>query len=181
MSIDNQTSYSILFMPSFVITLFGEIVSKPLMTTIATEWNNSLTKFKKVIIKILTLLAAATMFIICAGHFIGRILLELIYGVDLSSLKLEFVLLLLGGGISAAAYFLYNVLIAIRHEKCIIFVYVLTAICMTIVGYVLVQMKGMIGAAITYVLSCTVLSCSFIVLLIYFMCKRKQSLRMNMD
>ncbi len=181
MSIDNQTYYNILFMPSFVITLFGEIVSKPLMTTIATEWNNSLTAFKRVITKILALLAVATIFIIFAGHFIGRFLLELIYGVNLSSFKLEFVLLLLGGGISAAAYFLYNVLIAIRHEKCIIFVYVLTAICMTMAGYALVQLQGMIGAAIAYVLSCTVLSCSFIVLLIYFICKRKQSLRVNID
>lgn len=181
MSIDNQTYYNILFMPSFVITLFGEIVSKPLMTTIATEWNNSIAVFKKVVLKILALLAAATVFIIFAGHFIGRFLLEVIYGVDLSRFKLEFILLLLGGGISAATYFLYNVLIAIRHEKCIIFVYVLTAICMTIVGYALVQMQGMIGAAIAYMVSCTVLSGCFGLLLFYFIQKRKQDLHISIN
>jgi len=175
MSIDNQAYYNILFMPSFVITLFGEIISKPLMTMIAVEWNNSLIQFKRIISKILMLLALATVFIIFAGHFIGRFLLELIYGVDLSNFKLEFILLLLGGGVSAATYFLYNVLIAIRHEKCIIIVYVATAICMTIAGYVLVHMRGMIGAAIAYVVSCAVLSSCFLLLLVYFICKRSET------
>lgn len=169
---ENQTYYSILFMPSFVITLFSEIITKPVMTTITIEWERDIKQFRKMITAIICMIAMATIVIVFGGHLIGRRLLEVIYGVDLSLYKKEFIILLIGGGISASVYILYNLLIAIRHQTCIIITYGITAVVMTFFGYWLVQYRGMKGAAFGYLFSCLILCIVFLTILGYLIGKR---------
>lgn len=166
MEVENQAYYGILFMPSFVITLFSEIITKPLMTTITMEWERDIKKFINIVVKLLVLIVLGTICVVVGGHFIGRYLLELIYSVDLSCFKKEFVILLIGGGSSASAYVLYNLLIAIRYEKYIIYVYGFTSIVMTGIIYKLVKNSSMIGAAMGYLLSCGILCIVFTITLI---------------
>jgi len=161
-----QTYYGILFMPSFVITLFSEIITKPLMTTMTIEWDEDLPGFCAHVWKICGLIVCGTVGIVLGGHFIGRYLLELIYGVELSPFKIEFIVLLAGGGASASAYVLYNLLIAIRHEKCIIVTYGVMACFMTGIIFVLVKQFGMLGASIGYLLSCIGLCLVFATILV---------------
>lgn len=168
MVVENQTYYSILFMPSFVITLFSEIITKPLMTTITIAWEQDINQFKKIVWHILVLIGCGTIIIILGGHLIGRHLLELIYGVDLELYKKEFVILLIGGGVSAGVYILYNFLIAIRHEKCIIIAYVGVAVAMTGLVFLMVKSGGILGASLGYLISCLLLFLLFLLLLILF-------------
>ena len=85
-----QTYYSILFMPSFVITLMCEFVFKPTITTIAQLWwENDLKKFTMYVLRIITVILVCCAGIVVGGHLIGRTLLEIIYGVDLSPYKLQ--------------------------------------------------------------------------------------------
>ena len=77
--------------------------------------------------RIFLLILAAAVFVTAAGHLLGRRLLELFYGVSLEPYKLHFVVLLIGGGLSAAVYITYNILIAIRYQKVIVLVYLLVA------------------------------------------------------
>ena len=173
MSVENQTYYSILFMPSFVITLFSEIITKPLMTTITIEWERNLSKFCWIVMTIIGLIACGTVAIVIGGHFIGRYLLEFIYGVELDAFKTEFIVLLIGGGASASAYVLYNLLIAIRHEKCIIITYGLVAILMTGAIFMMVSRFGMLGASMGYFISCVALCVIFAIILVVLV-KRKR-------
>lgn len=172
MSEEIQTYYGILFMPSFVITLFSEIITKPVMTSLTIEWQEDAKKFIMHCMKIFVMIFCMLIVIIFAGHFIGRYLLEIIYGVSLEKFKLEFVVLLIGGGISACVYIMYNLLIAIRQQKCIIYVYLIAALVSTISGFALVESLEMIGAALAYFLSCMFLFVIFAGLLLYFTKKR---------
>ena len=62
-----QTYYSILFMPSFVITLMCEFVFKPTITTIAQLWwENDLKKFTMYVLRIITVILVC-----CAGIVVG--------------------------------------------------------------------------------------------------------------
>ena len=91
-----QTYYSILFMPSFVISLMCEFVFKPTITTIAgLWWENNVKKFTLYVLRIIAIILVCCTAVVAGGHLIGRTLLELIYGVDLSPYKLQFVVLLL--------------------------------------------------------------------------------------
>lgn len=175
---DFQTYYSILFMPSFVITLMCEFVFKPMITTIAELWwMQNLKKFSLYVIRIIGIILGCCAAIVIGGHFIGRTLLELIYNVDLSPFKLHFIVLLIGGGICSEVYMLYNILIAIRKGNCLLPVYAVTAVLTILPARHMVKAWGIMGAALNYLLSCSILFVLFGSILLYVMFRKKQELK----
>ena len=175
MTDEYQTYYSILFMPSFVITLMCEFVFKPTITTIAELWwENNIKKFAVYILRIIGIILVCCAGIVVGGHLIGRTLLEIIYGVDLSPYKLQFIALLVGGGISAEVYMIYNILIAIRWGKCLLPVYSVTAVITILAARTMVKQWGIMGAALNYVLSCSILFVLFSTILIFAMLRKKK-------
>lgn len=175
MTDEYQTYYSILFMPSFVITLMCEFVFKPTITTIAELWwENNIKKFAVYILRIIGIILVCCAGIVVGGHLIGRTLLEIIYGVDLSPYKIQFIVLLVGGGISAEVYMIYNILIAIRWGKCLLPVYSVTAVITILASRTMVKQWGIMGAALNYVLSCSILFVLFTTILIFAILKKKK-------
>ncbi len=168
LSEEYQTYYSILFMPSFVITLLCEFVFKPTITSLADLWfAGERKRFGKTVLVIFGILIACSVFIVFAGHFIGRYLLELLYGVNLEAFKLHFIVLLLGGGISSCVYMSYNILIAIRHGRSIKIVYTIVAVISILVVRPMINAFSMMGAALNYLLSATLLLVFFVAILLY--------------
>ena len=151
---ESQTYYSIMFMPSFVLTLACEFLYKPTITTISERWWAG--EKKRVVRSILAiaafLFAAGAAFVIC-GDLIGRRLLELVYRVELGRYRFELIVLLAGGGISAAVYLLYNLLIALRSVSGAKYVYVLTAAVTAAASVPMVRSLGIMGACVSYCLS----------------------------
>lgn len=174
MTEEYQTYYSVLFMPSFVITLFSEIITKPMLTTISQAWETDLRKFVRIIRNIFLLIAGGTVVVILGGHLLGRYLLEWIYAVELEPYKLHFIILLAGGGISAAVYISYNILISIRFQKWIIVVYLAVTAAATPMTYIVVKQLGMLGAAWAYLVTCLLLGMVFAMLLLWKIYKRKE-------
>lgn len=153
-----QTYYSVLFMPSFVITLMCEFVFKPTITTIASLWwDNRMKDFLRWVLGIVAFIAAADILIVIAGHFLGRRLLELFYAVDLEPYRLHFIILLVGGGIGAEVYMLYNILIAIRKGVFILPIYAVAAVLTILPAKKMVALWDMKGACFNYLLSCSIL------------------------
>ena len=174
MTDEYQTYYSILFMPSFVITLMCEFVFKPTITTIAQLWwENDLKKFVMYVLRIIAIILVCCTGIVVAGHLIGRTLLEIIYGVDLSPYKLQFIVLLTSGGIGAEVYMIYNILIAIRWGKCMLPVYSLTAVITIAAARAMVNQWGIMGASLNYLLSCSILFVLFTLILVYVILRKK--------
>lgn len=158
LSDEYQTYYSILFMPSFVITMMCEFVFKPMITTIAELWwKGEVRRFVLYILRIMGIILVCCCGIVVGGHLLGRTLLELIYGVDLSPYKLHFIVLLIGGGISAMVYMTYNILIAIRKGNCILVVYTIITILTIFPAKWMIGRWGVMGAALNYLYSCTLL------------------------
>ena len=162
----DQAFYNIMFMPSFVITLFSEIITKPMLTRISVQWEEDKGDFKRTVGRIFLLILAAAVFVTAAGHLLGRRLLELFYGVSLEPYKLHFVVLLIGGGLSAAVYITYNILIAIRYQKVIVLVYLLVAAIAIPLTYRAVGRWGLWGACWSYLGTCLVLELLFASLLL---------------
>ena len=133
---------------------------------------NNVKKFTLYILRIIGIILVCCVAVVAGGHLIGRTLLEIIYGVDLSPYKLHFVVLLIGGGISAEVYMIYNILIAIRWGKCLLPVYSITAIITIAAARILVQQWGIMGAALNYVLSCSILFVLFTLILVYVILRK---------
>lgn len=174
MTDDYQTYYSILFMPSFVITLMCEFVFKPTITSLADVWWNEKVKtFIKKVAVILMIIFAAGLVILAGGHLLGRTLLEIIYNVDLSPYKLHFIILLTGGILSAEVYMIYNILIAIRHGGCMIAVYTIATVLTALPARWMVGKWGVMGAVCNYLFSGFLLFVMFGGILIFIIGKRK--------
>lgn len=174
MTDEYQTYYSVLFMPSFVITLMCEFVFKPTITTIAELWwKDDIRKFSLYVLRIIAIILTCGGVIIVAGHLLGRTLLEIIYGVDLSPYKLHFIVLLIGGTVGAGVYMMYNILIAIRKGGCIIVVYAITALLTIFPAKLMVQKWGIMGASLNYLYSCSTLFLLFGGILIFVILRKK--------
>ena len=173
LSAEYQTYYSILFMPAFVVTLFCEFVFRPTITNIANYWfSGEFKRFKRTVLLNLGSLVADAVFVTLAGHYIGRFLLEILYGVDLSAYKAHFIVLLIGGGAGACVYMLYNILIAIRHSGSIKIVYTITTVISIFCARPLISRYSMMGAALSYLLSGLLLLISFSTILLIISCKK---------
>ena len=175
MTDEYQTYYSVLFMPSFVITLMCEFVFKPTITTIAELWwKNDIRKFSLYVLRIIAIILTCGGAIVVAGHLLGRTLLEIIYGVDLSPYKLHFIVLLIGGTVGAGVYMMYNILIAIRKGGCIIVVYAITALLTIFPAKLMVQKWGIMGASLNYLYSCSILFLLFGGILLFVILRKKR-------
>lgn len=153
-----QAYYSVLFMPSFVITLLCEFIFKPTITSVAScWWEKKYADYKKRILMMLSLIFAGGIVIILAGHLVGRYLLGILYHMDLNPYWFHFIVLLTGGVFGAQVYMIYNVLIAIRQEKCILPVYLSVSLIMVLPARWMVEQYHVMGACMNYFLSCTLL------------------------
>ncbi len=152
MSKEYQTYYSILFMPAFVINLFSGFAFKPLLTSLAENWvGNQKSKFMGTIVKGLLIVGGLTVVVIGGGYLLGIPVLSWIYGVELAPYKTEFILLLLGGGFSAAGVILYYGLMVMRCQKLILYGYILTLLISLPFSGMMTQQWGMLGASLLYV------------------------------
>lgn len=152
------TYYSIIFMPAFMINLFSEFIFKPLLTNIASMWNEKAFKafyvmIRNLILNILGLTAAATF----AAYLAGTQVLSWFYAVDVTPYRTELTILMLSGGFSAAVYLLYNVLTSMRLQKVIIRNYFIASVTVTFLSYFFVRHFGIRGASAAYFMSETLL------------------------
>ena len=153
-TLDMQTYYAIIFMPTFVINMFSEFVFKPMLTSLAVWWNQGeFKRFISMVSKLVVNIFVVTIGTLVIIWFIGTPILSLVYGVDVSEYRVELMLLVTGGGFSAAVYFLYNVLTAMRKQKAILVNYLLATIIITCLAFSTVKYGGMMLASISYLLA----------------------------
>ena len=69
---------------------------------------------------------------------------------------------------------IYNILIAIRWGKCLLPVYSVTAVITILASRTMVKQWGIMGAALNYVLSCSILFVLFTTILIFAILKKKK-------
>ncbi len=159
-----QTYYSILFMPTFIINLLSEFVFKPHMTEMANMWfAGEVRKMKGLIKKICLCIVIFTVVVILAGCDLGIWGLRVIYGVDdLKLYRMEFVILLLGGGFNALSIFLRYILTVMRKQWTILVAYVIGVIISIVLSYRMTAVWGLMGAASSYTISLFILCMVFI-------------------
>lgn len=161
-----QTYYSILFMPAFVINLFSEFVFKPLLTDLAYLWNeNRKADFVKVVWKLLALILGLTLSAVTAAYVLGIPILSFIYKVNLASYRMELLLLMCGGGFGAAVYLLNNVLTSMRKQGLILLGYAMATILIGVITPGLVSSYRIYGAALSYLISISMLFLFFFTVL----------------
>ncbi len=159
--------FGALFMPTSVINLFSGMIFKPMLTTLTSHYeNHEYGKFLKLLGVLMGAVLVLTIICIFGAWLIGMPVLSAIYAVDLSPYMTELLLLIIGGGLNAASILIYYGLVVMRRQKKIFGCYLVTFILTFILPYVLVKGKGLLGAAIAFVLVMLVQTLVFLVLLL---------------
>ena len=174
LSADVQTYYGILVMPAMIINLLAEIIFAPFIPRLAEYWNNSLKKFKTLIVQQLLVILGITLCTIVGGWVIGLDLLSLVYSVDLSNYMLPLVFLLTAGGCNAAALFMTLVLTIQRKQNLTVVVYLLITLGSLFVSKAVVLAYGIYGASMLYLVICTMNLICFSVIAFYEVYKREK-------
>ena len=155
--VGSQILYNILFMPASVINLMF-IFFRPQITRMAVYYSEgSINSVNKTARRIGLILTGTTVFVVVAGVTIGLPILGFIYNKNLGDYKIEFMLILLGGGFSTLATLMDNLLTIVRKQHLNLISYGVSLAVALIIVNPLVNHYAIIGAAATYFCSMTLL------------------------
>lgn len=163
-----QTMFAILSMPVFAINLLSGMIYRPQLVNMATMWNtDKFGKFTKYIASYLISIVCITFFIVVFGDLIGMRLLEIIYTVSLKPFRIEFTMLLIGGGLIAVANFSSACLTIMRKQDKLAYMGIAAAITAVIISDRVVRSKGVTGAAIVYFLLMLIEAVFVLIVIVY--------------
>lgn len=153
LSEEKQALYAIISMPLFTINVLSEILYRPQLFHMAELWNtNNRIGFRKLIWKQVRNIVVVTAMIAIGGALIGLKVLEILYGVSLDTLKKEFIILLISGGIVAVYNFFTACLTIIRKQAYMIGVSIFIVLTANFISAPLVQYEELTGASYLYLI-----------------------------
>ena len=143
--------FAILVMPAVTINLLSLVLFRPLLTRMANLWaEGDGSGFRRLVVRGLVSVAAASALVFVVTYFIGVPLLGLLYGTDLSAYKLELMVLVVSGAFNATSVVLYYALTTVRKQNLVFIGYLFASVSVFILSSMLVQSMELLGAAIAY-------------------------------
>lgn len=126
---EEQACFNIVFMPVFVITLFGNYIYNPIVKSLAAlREDGQSKKIKKIMcFQTLVLMSFSGLVALC-GKWFGIRLLGILYQVSLEQYETEFVLLMIAGGALAVFNFMVVISTVIRRQKPLLYISVIFSI-----------------------------------------------------
>ncbi|MDD6311564.1 MAG: oligosaccharide flippase family protein [Firmicutes bacterium] len=149
-----QAIYNMIFMPAFMVMMISNFIFNPILTTYAELWlaktKEALASLKKHIAGQMMVVLGLTILGLIVAYTIAIPLLSLIFGVDLSSYKMELCVVMIGGGVLAYCTFFSTVLTVIRLQQSLMVCYVIVSLAAKLLSKVFVTNLGIMGAASMY-------------------------------
>ena len=140
---------AILMQPAMLLYLFFSFFFVGAeLTKMAEVFTSGQTKqFSRQISKLLVLVGGLSMLFIVCAYIFGLPLLSWLYGIDLSSYKMQFMLLSCGGLFFSVSILLRSVLIVMRMQRIALYCMVAVALVTGLLMWYLVSHYGFTGAA----------------------------------
>lgn len=174
MTSDYQSYYQTIFMPVSVINLFVTFILKPSLLTLSAKYDKREYKlFFAEVSKILLCIVALTVVCMAGAYLLGIPVLSMVIGYDLQAYRGVLVLLMLAGGFNSISYFMYYLLSIMRRPKEILVGYISASLLSFFIASPMVQSNGIMGAAMSFLITVCYLSAVFVVLVLWNVKKDK--------
>lgn len=152
--------YSTIFVPTSAILLMSNFVIRPVLTKLSAyyedkDFDSIRKKFRTLAIMILGLTAFGMLFSWLFGIQILTLLVGSDAGRELESYRTALVIIIAGGGMYAMLTLIYYIIIIFKNQKALFIVYVVAIAPAFILSFLLVKNLGVIGGAISYLISIT--------------------------
>ena len=132
-------------------------------------------KFIKKIVLLLTMIMAFTVICVMGAYIVGIPVLSLISGCDLHAYRKLLIILMIAGGINSASFFMYYILTIMRNAKSILIGYITSAVITAVISNKFVEMKGLEGAAFSFLVTVIYLFLYFMISFVRKMIKRSKN------
>lgn len=143
-----QTYFAMLVLPVFTINLLSTVIYRPQVKSLGDYWTEKkYSSFFKLIHKQVCVIFILTILICLFGYFVGLNMIEFIYGIKLDDYMLEFLLLLVSGGLNSLAGYLSVVLTAEREQSKIFIGFFASFLTAIFLSTFLVKSFKIMGAA----------------------------------
>ena len=154
LSYDNQLYFNALYFPAQTILMTVGFLYKPLLTRMADAWNDPARRrrFDLFILASLGVIVAITLIGVALMRWIGIDILGFLYGLDFEPFRAYSYLMLVAGGITGGIDFLYQVVTVMRRQAVVTKLYLITFVFALVVPYMLIQVSGLEGAVLSYVI-----------------------------
>jgi len=157
-----QAYYGFISMPVFVVYLFTNFIYQPMLKDISELWvHKEKQKFLKKISSALLLIGVISICVLAGGWLIGIWGLELLYGVELTEYKMEFLILLLGSVFYAFSSFFCVLLTVMRKQKAALYVYLIVFVISKFATNYLVKNNGIMGASAAYLITMGIIAVAY--------------------
>ena len=176
LSYDNQLYFNALYFPAQAILMATGFMYKPLLVRMADTWNDirRRKRFDMFVGAAVGVVAALTIVGVLLMRWIGIPVMSVLYGLDFEQFRHTSYLMILAGGITAGIDFLYQVMTVMRRQRVVPRLYLITFGFSLFVPFVLIQMNGLRGAVLSYVVIMAIL---FVLLLMEYIGVRMDYLR----
>lgn len=158
----SQALFGYIMLPAFMIMLLNGFIYLPMVREFGElYYQGEKDLFLSKVVKQCFVVVGLTGFVMVVSYFIGIPILNQLYNVDLSTLKHELMILLLGGGLYALVNFLMIPLTTMREQRYMAISFSIVAVLGVIIGKYLTVHYNIMGAVILYILINAVLFVSF--------------------
>lgn len=165
--VDMQTIYSIIFMPAFIVNLFGIMIYRPILVKVSLLWKEGKEKEIKIILRRkICILILITIIITGAGYLWGPSCLSILYGVTINPYRKELLILLLGGGFTGMINLLYFVVTVAKRQYLMLGAYLFVFLISCVMSFQMVKKNMLMGAAESYLLTSIILN-GLLIIIVY--------------
>ncbi len=148
-----QAQYNFIAMPVFVIQLLNMFMYQPVLVKMTMAWTEKRKRdFLASFGKIIAGLAVISAIVLAGAWLIGIQALSVLYATDLTALKTELMLILVGGIFLAMSGFLCAVLTIMRAQNGIPMVYLIGTVLSLLMTSRMTRAMGIRGAVLAFVL-----------------------------
>lgn len=154
-----QAKFGFVAMPMFAIGLLSAFIYQPQIVNLAKDWENGrLIELRNRIIVQHFIWGVISLVVIIGSFFVGVPILSIVYATELSCLKTELMLLLVGGAFySIARYYTILLTVARKHTN-ITVVYMIIMLIFLLLGNKVVIFYGTLGVAILFMIKMMILA-----------------------
>ena len=165
----NNSYYTTIFIPTSIINLMAGFVIRPLLTSLAEDYENKNgDAFKKSVAKVVKIIAGLSVPALAASAFLGKpvlgILLKGAAKEDLPAYVLILIIVVAGGSFYAVMNLMYYVMVIFKRQRRIFALYGAGTVLAFLISDRAVYMAGMQGAAVSYCLLMFLLAAVFSIL-----------------
>ncbi len=163
---DMQTIFGIIVMPAMVMSLLSQFIIHPFLVRIrdylATKDYSNL---KKIVDKLLGVTFVLGCIVILCAYIMGIPVLNILYGLDLTSYKIPFMIIMVGSLCYAFWILISNLLIAMRVTFKQVIILGIASIIAYILSNFMILKSGIMGASISYSITMFFIAIFFIMIL----------------